>query len=281
MGGQELISWAFSGAEVYKLTTFWPEKLMKTPLRKQRKLNQENIAFCCSKTVQEWKKKKNQKRRIIYSHVCVKAHIQISVCDYAHMQIFFMSQGINFIYTLYIYIFLWTRCLQLWTSTTYTSEGMISDEFQRTSFSGKANYILFLQKREVGEDSERVVQAVYLQHLVDNQQVTQGTILKGKMNKGRQVKCVQQGLNKMTLQAQLPSYGTKISQNKRQIKWLHQKFHEDFKSKKKKKIPGIKQKWKHWHFQQNRKSKGQTWKMNRQNETQLFRNWSKNECFTC
>lgn len=64
----------------------------------------------------------------------------------------------------------------------------------------------------MGEDSGRAVQAVYLQHLADNQQVAQG-ILKGKMNKGRQVKCVQQDLNQITLQTQLPSHGRKLSQN--------------------------------------------------------------------
>lgn len=62
---------------------------------------------------------------------------------------------------------------------------MNSDEFQRTSFSCTANDIHFLQKRAVGEDSGRAVQAVCLQHIADNQKVTQRTILKAKMNKER------------------------------------------------------------------------------------------------
>lgn len=62
---------------------------------------------------------------------------------------------------------------------------MNSDEFQRTSFSGKANDNLLFQKRAVGEDSGRALQAGCLQHIADNQQVTEGTVLKGKMNKER------------------------------------------------------------------------------------------------
>lgn len=37
----------------------------------------------------------------------------------------------------------------------------------------------------MGEDSGRAVQGVCLQHIADNQQATQGTILKGQINKER------------------------------------------------------------------------------------------------
>lgn len=124
---------------------------------------------------------------------------------------------------------------QLWTFTMQTSEGT-SDEFQRTSFSGKANDNLLFRRRQWEKIVEEQYRLFVIQHTAKksgNQQVMQLRILKGKMNKERLTCTAMSTTDDIT--GTMAHY---LHMEERQAKngqiWRHQKFCEDPKTKKKK-----------------------------------------------
>lgn len=123
---------------------------------------------------------------------------------------------------------------QLWTFTMQTSEGT-SDEFQRTSFSGKANDNLLFRRRQWEKIVEEQYRLFVIQHTAKksgNQQVMQLRILKGKMNKERLTCTAMSTTDDIT--GTMAHY---LHMEERQAKngqiWRHQKFCEDPKTKKK------------------------------------------------